>query len=73
MLCVRLSFMAYIDDGLTSVCSHLLHYMLGSLLNHKLDGRTQSLLIPLNVCRRKNMYLPWHCEDERHGYEKCVY
>ncbi|OCH85521.1 hypothetical protein OBBRIDRAFT_798059 [Obba rivulosa] len=32
-----------------------------------------SLLIPLNVCRRKNYYLPWECEDERHVYEKCQY
>ncbi|KAF8131028.1 NADH-ubiquinone oxidoreductase B18 subunit-domain-containing protein [Boletus edulis] len=31
-----------------------------------------ALLIPLNVCRRKNFYLPWECENERHGYEKCV-
>ncbi|KAG6375155.1 hypothetical protein JVT61DRAFT_3362 [Boletus reticuloceps] len=36
-------------------------------------GRTTRLLIPLNVCRRKNFYLPWECENERHGYEKCQY
>ncbi|OCF33273.1 NADH dehydrogenase (ubiquinone) 1 beta subcomplex 7 [Kwoniella heveanensis BCC8398] len=29
-----------------------------------------SLLIPLNVCRHKTLYMPWKCEDERHGYEK---
>lgn len=29
-----------------------------------------SLLIPLNVCRRKHNYLPWECEHERHTYEK---
>ena len=29
-----------------------------------------SLLIPLNKCRHKEYYLPWKCEDERHGYEK---
>ena len=31
------------------------------------------LLIPLNECRRKEMYLPWKCEHERHAYEKCEY
>jgi len=31
------------------------------------------LLIPLNKCRRKNLYLPWRCEHERHAYEKCEY
>lgn len=31
------------------------------------------LLIPLNACRRKEMYLPWKCEHERHAYEKCEY
>ncbi|PXF48213.1 NADH dehydrogenase [ubiquinone] 1 beta subcomplex subunit 7 [Gracilariopsis chorda] len=30
-------------------------------------------LIPLNNCRRKNLYLPFRCEDERHDYEKCQY
>jgi len=32
-----------------------------------------SLLIPLNVCRRKNNYMPWECETERHTYEECQY
>lgn len=32
----------------------------------------RSLLIPLNRCRHKEFYLPWKCEDERHGYEKSV-
>ena len=31
------------------------------------------LLIPLNECRRKSLYLPWKCEEERHAYEKCQY
>ncbi|TKA26490.1 hypothetical protein B0A50_05327 [Salinomyces thailandicus] len=31
------------------------------------------LLIPLNTCRYQNYYLPWRCNDERHGYEKCQY
>jgi len=32
-----------------------------------------ALLIPLNKCRRTNNYMPWECEHERHGYEKCQY
>lgn len=31
------------------------------------------LLIPLNQCRRREFYLPWKCEAERHAYEKCEY
>ncbi|GAB5034130.1 nadh dehydrogenase 1 beta subcomplex 7 [Nannochloropsis oceanica] len=31
------------------------------------------LLIPLNKCRRVTFFLPWKCEDERHGYEACQY
>jgi NADH-ubiquinone oxidoreductase B18 subunit (NDUFB7) len=31
-----------------------------------------SLLLPLNVCRKEKYYLPWECENERHAYEKCV-
>ena len=31
------------------------------------------LLIPLNKCRSKELYLPWKCEAERHTYEKCEY
>ncbi|GBG69959.1 hypothetical protein CBR_g4786 [Chara braunii] len=31
------------------------------------------LLIPLNRCREKTLYLPWKCVDERHAYEKCEY
>uniref|UniRef100_A0A6V7PWI2 NADH dehydrogenase [ubiquinone] 1 beta subcomplex subunit 7 n=1 Tax=Ananas comosus var. bracteatus TaxID=296719 RepID=A0A6V7PWI2_ANACO len=31
------------------------------------------LLIPLNLCRAAEFYLPWRCELERHGYEKCEY
>ena len=48
-------------------------------LSLRLDGllttdhwRMTRLLIPLNACRRKNYYLPWECENERHGYEKWV-
>ena len=32
-----------------------------------------SLLIPLNVCRKKMMYKVWECDHERHIYEKWVY
>ncbi|KIJ29735.1 hypothetical protein M422DRAFT_214896 [Sphaerobolus stellatus SS14] len=32
-----------------------------------------ALLIPLNKCRRQNLYLPWHCDHERHEYERCQY
>ena len=30
------------------------------------------LLIPLNVCRKGTLYMPWECENERHTYEKWV-
>jgi len=32
-----------------------------------------ALLIPLNKCRHRELYAPWKCENERHGYEKCQY
>lgn len=35
-------------------------------------GQT-SLLLPLNVCRKQNFYLPWECEHERHVYERYIY
>ncbi|CEH15559.1 nadh-ubiquinone oxidoreductase b18 [Ceraceosorus bombacis] len=31
------------------------------------------LLISLNKCRRKESYLPWKCEHEKHTYEACQY
>jgi len=31
------------------------------------------LLIPLNKCRHEQLYMPFKCMDERHGYEKCQY
>lgn len=40
---------------------------------HALALANASLLIPLNICRHKTDYMPWKCEDERHGYEKCQY
>ncbi|KAF7328829.1 NADH dehydrogenase [ubiquinone] 1 beta subcomplex subunit 7 [Mycena venus] len=36
------------------------------------DG-CSALVIPLNVCRRKSLYMPWECDHERHAYEKCQY
>ncbi|KAG2008470.1 hypothetical protein CC2G_013901 [Coprinopsis cinerea AmutBmut pab1-1] len=32
-----------------------------------------ALLVPLNICRRKNNFKPWECDHERHTYEKCQY
>ncbi|CAO1620068.1 unnamed protein product [Parajaminaea phylloscopi] len=32
-----------------------------------------ALAIPLNKCRKRELYLPWKCEEERHSYEKCQY
>lgn len=31
-----------------------------------------SLLIPLNLCRKKNMYKYWECDHDRHVYEQLV-
>ncbi|ORZ37972.1 NADH-ubiquinone oxidoreductase B18 subunit-domain-containing protein [Catenaria anguillulae PL171] len=31
------------------------------------------LWIPLEKCRRDNLFAPWKCGDERHGYEECQY
>lgn len=31
------------------------------------------LLVPLNECRRKSLYMPWSCGAQRHAYEKCEY
>ncbi|KAJ7275719.1 NADH-ubiquinone oxidoreductase B18 subunit-domain-containing protein [Mycena rebaudengoi] len=36
------------------------------------DG-CSSLVIPLNICRKQSLYMPWKCEHERHTYEKCQY
>ncbi|KAI0786540.1 B18 subunit of NADH:ubiquinone oxidoreductase [Abortiporus biennis] len=35
--------------------------------------RCSALLIPLNVCRKETLYMPWECENERHTFEKCQY
>ncbi|KAI0084220.1 NADH-ubiquinone oxidoreductase B18 subunit-domain-containing protein [Irpex rosettiformis] len=32
-----------------------------------------ALLLPLNVCRKEKMYMPWECDHEKHVYEKCQY
>mgnify|MGYP003975581851 CR=1 FL=1 len=31
------------------------------------------IVIPLNKCRRINMYKPWACEELMHSYEICMY
>lgn len=31
------------------------------------------ILLPLNVCRREHFYSPFHCKEERHAYERCLY
>ncbi|KAJ7445225.1 B18 subunit of NADH:ubiquinone oxidoreductase [Mycena galericulata] len=36
------------------------------------DG-CSALVIPLNICRKKSLYMPWECDHERHAYEKCQY
>ncbi|KAF9443801.1 hypothetical protein P691DRAFT_678772 [Macrolepiota fuliginosa MF-IS2] len=39
---------------------------------HWRDG-CSALLLPLNVCRKKNYYLSWECDHERHEYERYVF
>lgn len=47
------------------------------MANHRIDICWRDIcakdLIPLNVCRRDNYYLPFTCENEKHKYEKCLY
>eukprot|EP00899_Mesostigma_viride_P026895 jgi/Mesvir1/7390/Mv19191-RA.1 len=43
------------------------------VLNSRTTFAGAGLLIPLNKCRREELYLPWKCQDERHAYEKCQY
>lgn len=31
------------------------------------------LLLPLNMCRQDNRFVPWKCTQLRHAYEKCQY
>jgi len=31
------------------------------------------VLIPLNRCRRDNLYMNWKCMNQKHAYEKCQY
>ena len=31
------------------------------------------VLIPLNNCRRENLYAGWKCQNQKHAYEKCQY
>jgi len=51
------------------LCVHREFTELFSLMAHN----AYRLLLPLNVCRKKNFYLPWECEHERHEYERCVF
>ena len=32
-----------------------------------------ALLVALNECRERSLYLPWKCPHERHVYVKCQY
>jgi NADH dehydrogenase (ubiquinone) 1 beta subcomplex subunit 7 len=31
------------------------------------------VLIPLNKCRRENLYMNWKCMNQKHAFEKCQY
>lgn len=31
------------------------------------------LLVDLNRCRRRTLYLPFKCAEEKHEYEQCLY
>lgn len=44
-----------------------------SALPSPMNQADPSLLIPLNICRHKENYLTWKCDDERHAYDKCQY
>jgi len=37
------------------------------------ENVSSRLLIPLNICRKEKLYIPWECNDERHSYEKSVF
>ena len=50
-----------------NVCSHAVLHHPTSSIRGLYDGR---LLIPLNVCRKDKLYMPWECDNERHAYEK---
>jgi len=47
--------------------------MMDNLVPIHVRDSCANVLIPLNKCRRKNMYMVWHCVDERHSYEVCLY
>ncbi|KAJ3562804.1 hypothetical protein NP233_g9349 [Leucocoprinus birnbaumii] len=59
--------------GTTKPPTHILHIV--NLRNVLYENKQPGirLLLPLNVCRKKNYYLPWECEHERHEYERCQY
>lgn len=31
------------------------------------------LLVDLNRCRRRTLYMPFKCTEEKHEYEQCLY
>lgn len=31
------------------------------------------LLIPLRVCQRQHLYMPFSCRHQKHEYEECLY
>ena len=59
MLRVRLPLLVYANTHSPTLLHHPTPPPLG--------GR---LLIPLNVCRKDKLYMPWECDNERHAYEK---
>ena len=75
MLCVRLPLLPWFRNGQLSR-SLLSRNSPDSIaippkcILTRLEICTYRLLIPLNVCRKDKLYLPWECENERHAYEK---
>ena len=63
---------AFVSPASLQTCQLILAFRIRALLNlHTFF--VDSLLLPLNVCRKGTWYLPWECEHERHAYEKCAY
>lgn len=63
----------FIYGVLTAQCLMRCYNCLGVGLPAQWRDFCAHKLIPLNKCRRKNFYMPFRCEDERHDYEKCQY
>lgn len=75
-----------VDLALRDACAHLLIPLNKCVhcrnTSHKstaaaalLVGSHMDMTYPPCVfrCRRMTFFLPWKCEDERHGYEACQY